>query len=401
MIFKEIKQRAEELQSETAELLSRMIQTPSFSGKEKQMAALLQDEMTAAEFDEVKIDALGSVIGRIGEGRRLIAFDAHIDTVYPGEATDWRYPPHSGIIAEGRVWGRGASDQLGGMAALITAAKIIKELRLNQRFTILFTGTVMEEDCDGIAWEHLITEEGIIPELVLSTEPTSLNIYRGHRGRMEIEVETAGLSCHGSAPERGENAVYKMAGIVKEIEKKAKNLGYDKFLGKGSMTVSIFRSKSASQCSVPDKAEIVIDRRLTAGETKETAISEIRECCRQAGVINAAIRIPVYRESAYTGKVYEAEKYFPTWVLPPDSVWLQTARETYLDLFGKEPLIDKWTFSTNCVFIMGRHPEIKCLGFGPGDEKEAHSVNESIKISDLPKAAAFYAGLVAALNEEV
>lgn len=401
MIYNEINKLAKKQEQETAELLSRMIRTPSHSGKEKAMAELLKAEMKNHGIEDVKIDGLGSVIGKLGNGKRIIAFDAHIDTVYPGLVTDWKYPPYSGVIEGGRLWGRGASDQLGGMAAMLSAAKIITELGLNKHFTILFTGTVMEEDCDGIAWEYMIKEEGIKPELVVSTEPTSLNIYRGHRGRMEIEVEVKGKSCHGSAPERGENAIYKMASIVKEIEKKAGNLGNDEFLGKGSMAVTIFESGAASQCSVPDQARIVIDRRLTVGEDKASAVKEIEDCCKQAGVSKARVYVPMYKEKAYTGKVYEVEKYYPTWVLPADSKWLGWAEETYKELFKKEPLVDKWTFSTNCVFIMGKHPEIKCLGLGPGDEEEAHSVNESVRISDLSAAAGFYAGLVARLNEEI
>ena len=400
-VYCEIRKLAQKYEEETAQRLSRMIRTPSFSGKEREMVQLLLEEMENLGFDEVKIDAVGSIIGRIGDGKRLIAFDAHIDTVYPGNAENWDFPAHSGEIRDGRVWGRGASDQLGGMAAMLSAAKIIKELELNEKFTILFTGTVMEEDCDGIAWEHLITEDGIKPELVVSTEPTSLNIYRGHRGRMEINVEVKGVSCHGSAPERGDNAINKMARIVLEIEKLHTKLKDDDFLGKGSITTTIFRSDSPSQCAVPDFASIYLDRRLTTGETRESAVAEIVECCRLAKVTDAKVTVPVYKKAAYTGKVYPVDKYYPTWVLEKESKWLQQSVTAYQQLFEKEPLVDKWTFSTNCVFIMGKHPEIKCLGFGPGDEKEAHAPNESTRFSDLSAAAAFYAGLVAKLNEDV
>jgi putative selenium metabolism hydrolase len=398
MKFNEIMNKAKGYEQLTAELLSRLVQTPSYSGKEAEMVKIIEAEMTAIGFDEVKIDALGSIIGRIGSGKRIIAFDAHIDTVYPGVIEDWHFLPHAGLIKKGRVWGRGASDQLGGMAAMLTAARIIKELDLNNFFTILFTGSVMEEDCDGIAWDHLIRIDGITPELVVSTEPTSLKLHRGHRGRMEIEVEVKGVSCHGSAPDRGINAIYKMAAIIREIEALSPGLKYDNFLGKGTVTTTIIQSNSASQCSVPDWAKIVLDRRLTTGETKDSALKEIRNCCRQAGINDAVIKVPIYNGKGYTGKIYPQEKYFPTWTLPEDSSWLQSAIRAYKQLFIASPVIDKWTFSTNCVFIMGKHPNIKCLGFGPGDESQAHSANESVKISDLWQAAAFYAGLVAELN---
>lgn len=397
-IYKKIRELSLRYELETAEFLAKMIQTPSFSGKEKDMVHLIKAQMEKVGFDEVRFDDLGSVIGRIGNGKRLIAFDAHIDTVYPGNLENWEFPPHAGKIENGKVWGRGASDQLGGMASMITAAKIIKELDLNNEFTILFTGTVMEEDCDGIAWEHLILEEGIRPELVVSTEPTSLNIYRGHRGRMEMTIEVKGISCHGSAPERGVNAIYKMAKIALEVEKLNDRLAYDPFLGKGTITTSVFDSGSPSQCAVADFAKIQVDRRLTAGETLEIAVAELEDCCKRAGVPEAEVKVLSYEQPAWTGKVYPVQKYYPTWKLEEDSPYLQDAVSAYEATLDKKPKVDKWTFSTNCVFIMGKHPEIKCLGLGPGDEAQAHAPNEITRISDLSAAAAFYAGLVAKMN---
>jgi len=258
----------------------------------------------------------------------------------------------------------------------------------------------MEEDCDGIAWEHMIKEDGIKPELVVSTEPTSLNIYRGHRGRMEMTIEVKGISCHGSAPERGVNAIYKMAKIVNEVEKLNDRLKHDDFLGKGTITTSIFESGSPSQCAVADYAKIQLDRRLTWGETKESAVVELEECCKLAGVEDAKVTVLRYDAIAYTGKDYSVEKYFPTWKLEEDSTWLKNASASYIKILENEPKIDKWTFSTNCVFIMGKHPEMKCLGMGPGDEDQAHAPNEMTRVSDLSAAAAFYAGFVAQLNEK-
>lgn len=397
-IYQKIRELSLKYEQETADFLAKMIQTPSFSMKEKDMVHVIKAQMEKEGFDEVWFDGLGSVIGRMGNGKRLIAFDAHIDTVYPGNLDNWNFPPHAGKIEEGKVWGRGASDQLGGMASMVAAAKIIKELNLNNEFTVLFTGTVMEEDCDGIAWEHMILEDDIRPELVVSTEPTSLNIYRGHRGRMEMTIEVRGISCHGSAPERGVNAIYKMAKIALEVEKLNDRLAHDDFLGKGTITTSVFESGSPSQCAVADFAKIQVDRRLTAGETLEIAVAELEDCCKRAGVPEAEVKVLKYEEEAWTGKTYPVQKYFPTWKLEEDSPYLKDAVSAYNQTLGKEPKVDKWTFSTNCVFIMGKHPEIKCMGMGPGDEDQAHAPNEMTRVSDLSAAAAFYAGLVAKMN---
>ena len=393
-IYQQIHGRAEELSTATAGDLSELVQTPSFSTKEQAVAELIRQKMISAGFDDARIDGLGNVIGRVGSGGRTIAFDAHIDTVYPGEKENWDRDPFSGQIVDGCVHGRGTVDQKGGMASMIAAGKIIKELELARDVTVLFTGTVMEEDCDGLCWDYLIKKEQVRPDLVVITEPTNLNIYRGQRGRMEMAVKIRGTSCHGSAPERGDNAIYKMSRIALEIEKLNEKLPTDSFLGKGTVAVSEFKSSSPSQCAVADYAEIYLDRRLTLSETRESAIDEVLAASAQAGYPKAIVEIPQYKETAYTGLRHPMEKYYPTWTLDAESPWLRVAQKTYLDLFQKNPLIDKWTFSTNGVAIAGIHG-IPCIGMGPGNEILAHAPNEFCKIDDLVSASAFYAAVIA------
>ena len=236
--YRAIQKRAKELEGETVRFLADLVRTPSFSSKEAKVIAVIKQEMEKVGFDEVRIDGLGSIIGRIGNGPRVIAFDAHIDTVYPGDREQWSFDPFQPKVEDGKIWGRGTVDQKGGMAAMVYAGKMIKEMGLNQQFTLYFTGTVMEEDCDGLCWQYLLKEEKLKPEFVVITEPTNMNIYRGHRGRMEIRVEVKGRSCHGSAPERGDNAIYKIARIALEIEKLNERLRNDAFLGKGTVTVT-------------------------------------------------------------------------------------------------------------------------------------------------------------------
>ncbi len=398
-MYQRILKRAKELETETAEFLAAMVRTPSFSGKEKEAASLIQQKMADLPFDEVRIDKLGNVIGRIGDGPSIIAFDAHIDTVYPGDTSQWAFDPFEGAIVDGYVRGRGSVDQKGGMASMVYAAQIIKELELNRDFSILFTGTVLEEDCDGLCWQYLVNEENIRPELVVVTEPTNLNIYRGQRGRMEIEVRIKGVSCHGSAPERGDNAIYKISRIALEIENMHTELKSDDFLGKGSVAVTQIFSNSPSQCAVPDAAWIRLDRRLTHGETKETAVAEIREAARRAGYSDVDIRLLQYDEPAYTGLRYTTEKYYPTWVLEEQSPYLQQAVSAYHNVFNRRPLVDKWTFSTNGVAISGMFG-IPVVGMGPGNEVYAHAVNEATPVDHLSKAAAFYAALVYQMQEQ-
>jgi putative selenium metabolism hydrolase len=396
-LYHTIHQRAKVLEKQTACFLADLVRTPSFSSKEEKVVQIIKKEMLKVGFDQVRIDGLGSIIGRIGNGPRVMAFDAHIDTVYPGDLDQWSFDPFKPRIKDGKIWGRGTVDQKGGMAAMVYAARIIKELRLNDQFTIYFTGTVMEEDCDGLCWQYLLKEEKLKPEFVVITEPTNLNLYRGHRGRMEIRVEVKGRSCHGSAPERGDNAIYKIARIALEIEKLNQRLRKDRFLGKGTVTVTEVRSSSPSLCAVADGAGIHLDRRLTAGETKASALAEVRDAAKRAGYPDAKVFVLNYAEAAYTGKVYPTEKYYPTWVLEEKSPYLKDAVAAYKGVLGKAPLVDKWTFSTNAVAIAGSKG-IPCLGLGPGNEVYAHAPNEACPLEHLSAAAAFYAALVARLN---
>ncbi len=385
-LAKNIFNAAKSHRSSIATLLAKLVSIPSLSGQEKNVVDCIHAEMQAAGFDDIRIDGLGSIIGRIGSGKHIIAMDAHIDTVDVGNQSLWSFDPFNGHIRDDKVWGRGCADQKGGMAAMIYAGRLIKEMGLENDITLYVTGTVMEEDCDGLCWHYLISEENIRPDICIITEPTGLNIYRGQRGRMEISVSVEGLSAHGSAPERGDNAIYKMMPIVNQIAKLNENLAVDDFLGKGSVVISEIGSVGPSQCAVPDECHIYLDRRLTAGESKDSAIAEIEKIAKSS---DAKITIPTYKEPGYTGRVYPMEKYYPSWVTPEDHPVTQAANHTYQALFNDQPLIDKWTFSTNGVAISGLH-NIPCIGFGPGFEEQAHAPDEWTPVDHLWKACAFY-----------
>lgn len=394
-ILEKIKTLAGKYADYTAGNLSKTVKIKSLSTGEQAMADELKRQMVEAGFDEVRTDGLGNVIGRIGNGKKILAFDGHIDTVDTGNLANWSGDPFSGEIRDGFVHGRGTVDQKGGPAAFVTAGRILKELAFDRDLTIYFTGTVIEEDCDGLCWKYIVEEEKIVPDFVVITEPTNLNIYRGQRGRMEIAVTFRGVSSHGSAPERGKNAIYMASRACLEIEKLNDRLKSDDFLGKGSVTISEFVSGSPSLCAVADYARIHLDRRLTWGETKESAVEEIVEILKD---MDAVVEVLQYEETAYTGLRYGMEKYYPTWKIEEDHHLVIRAQEAFAGLFDKEPLTDKWTFSTNGVTINGYY-KIPCIGFGPGDEVLAHAPNEKVPVSDLVAASAFYAALAYYLSE--
>jgi putative selenium metabolism hydrolase len=385
---------AHELRDYSAHTLSSIVALPSFSGKEEAVCRKIAALCTEAGFDEVRFDGLGNVIARVGVGPRKLAIDAHVDTVGVGDPAGWATDPFSGLIRGDLVLGRGTADQKGGAASMISAGRILKELGYHGQFSLFFTFTVLEEDCDGLCWRYLIEKEGLVPDFAVSTEPTSCRLYRGHRGRMEIAAVVRGVSAHGSAPERGQSAAYKAARAALAMERMNQTLATDEFLGKGTVVVSKIEVHGPSQCAVPDQGSIYLDRRLTWGETAESALAEVRKAM---GDDAQRVDMPGYEGKGWNGGSYSQELYFPTWKIAEDHPLVAAGAQAHQALFGRQPVIGKWTFSTNCVAICGRHG-IPCIGFGPGDEDKAHAPNESTRIDDLETCSAFYAMLPFALE---
>ena len=391
MDFNAIKKAAQGYEKDMTKFLREIVVLPGESCGEEGHIRRIEKEMKDLGFDKVQIDPMGNVMGWMGKGKTLIAFDAHIDTVGIGEKSNWKFDPYQGYENETEIGGRGTSDQLGGIVSAVYGAKIMKDLGLlSDKYTVLVTGTVQEEDCDGLCWQYIVNEDKVRPEFVVITEPTDGNIYRGQRGRMEIRVEVKGVSCHGSAPERGDNAIYKMADIIQEVRALNDRLHYDPFLGKGTLAVSQSFYNSPSRCAVADMSAISIDRRLTDGETWEGALEEIR-ALPSVKKYNAEVTMYKYDRPSWTNLVYPTECYFPTWVIPADHPATKAMVESFKGMYG-EPKVDKWTFSTNGVSIMGRYG-IPCIGFGPGKEAQAHAPNEITWKADLVKCAAVYAAL--------
>lgn len=399
MIGKKLLETAEKYREDLTNFMRDLVRTRSYSAEEKDVVLRIKEEMEKVGFDEVIIDGLGNVLGRIGNGSKIIAMDAHIDTVEVGNPDLWEVDPFEAVLKDGVIYGRGASDQKAGMASMVYGAKIMKELGLLGDFTLYVTGTVMEEDCDGLCWQYIVNEDGIKPDYVVITEPTNLNIYRGHRGRIEIQIKTVGLSCHASAPERGVNAVYKMSRIIQEIERLNDRLKDDSFLGKGTIAVTQIFFKSPSHNAVPDECVIQLDRRLTAGESRETVLAELEDAIKKAGEQAEIIELE-YRRPSYTGVEYSTKKYFPTWVMDEDHEIVKKTVEAYREVFGEEPFVDKWTFSTNGVATAGMFG-IPTIGFGPANEIYAHSPKDQVPVDHLVKAAAMYAYLPMKLSKEL
>lgn len=393
-----VRELAKRDEKAVVQFLRDIVAIPSFSSDEEKVVKRIAQEMEAVGFDEVRLDAVGNVVGRIGNGPVKIMFDNHIDTVGVGDAASWKgRDPFDAKLEDGSIWGRGVVDEKAAMASTVYAGKLIKELGLADKCTIWVVGSAMEEDCDGLTQLHLIEKEGVRPDYVVLGEPTDLNVYRGHRGRVEMTITVKGRSAHAAHCEKGISALYKAAPILLDIEKLNDRLAVDDFLGKGTITASFMDVKTPSLNSVPDAAIIYLDRRLTVGETKELAVEEIRAL---PSLGDAKVEILDYEATAWTGKKVEQEKYFPTWVLDEEHDLVQAAAEAIEAARGAKPKISRWVFSTNGVATMGRLG-IPTIGFAPGLEELAHTTDEYIKVDDLLAAVVGAALIPDALAKRV
>jgi len=377
------------------ELLRELVHTPSLSTDERDVVHRLAAQMEDLGYDEVVLDPLGSVIGRIGNGPVTIVMDAHVDTVGVGSRDEWSHDPFEPVLADGVVYGRGACDDKGGMASMVFGAALARELGvLPEAVTLYVVGSVQEEECDGLALEHVLTKVLGRPDVVLLGESTNGKVFRGNRGRIEVLVRTRGSSCHASAPDLGHNPVYDLAGIITDVEALNGRLGYDEFLGAGTVALTKIECETPSLNAVPGSATIYLDRRLTLGEDPDAALKEIAALA-SVQAVGGTVELLRYERNSFTGTALVQDKAFGTWVTPEAAAPVRAGLATVERALGRPaPATGHWVFSTNGVASMGKLG-IPTVGFGPGDERYAHTVAEQCPVADLVDAMAFYAAFPA------
>ncbi|NOZ78285.1 MAG: YgeY family selenium metabolism-linked hydrolase [Acidobacteria bacterium] len=386
----EILQLSESEMEACTRFLHDLITVPSPSGGERLACELVMREMEKLGFDEIVLDDMGNVLGRIGSGPRVIAFDAHVDTVGISNPSRWKVDPFKGVIENGILYGRGASDQKGGLAAIVHGAALAARAGRLDDVTLWVTATVSEEDCVGLAWQYLVRERDLHPEVVVIAMPSGLEVCRGQRGRMEVRVETRGVSAHGSQPDRGDNAIYSMMPIVFAVSRLHGELDIEHpMLGRGSIAVTRIRSRSASLTAIPDACTIDIDRRITIGETRQAALEQLEQLPEVRAAV-ASVELKQYAEPSWRGVTYPTDKFFPAWETSQESLAVAAALDTARHVLGREPKMHHSNFSSNGCATAGMF-HIPTVGFGPGNEMYSHSVNDQIELAQLAPAMAFYA----------
>ena len=369
-------------------LLRDLIAIPAESCDEEKRCRLVEGVYRDLGFDEVFIDELGTVVGRLGNGPKILMMDGHIDTVGVGDRAAWNHDPFEGKLDAGKIWGRGAVDELPGVACMAYGAKVLQDRGLPEDLTLYLTASVMEEHCEGLAHLDLLGRQGLPkPHAVVLGEPTDLEVYRGQRGRLEACITLRGRAAHGAQPDLGENALYHAGKVLADLESLAQDLQDDPFLGKGTLVASDIECATPSRNAVPDLVRIYIDRRLTRGETAEQALDQLRSL---PSLGSGEVTVVEFKTETWTGKAVRQEKIYPTWVLDRDHELVQLVTRATEDVLGQTPGSGRWSFSTNGVATMGRLG-IPTVGFAPGQEDLAHTTEEWVEVEDLVRATAVYA----------
>ena len=370
-----------------------LVRIKSYSGQEEQIARFIASRMESLGFDEVRIDRYGNVLGIVGSGARTILFDSHTDTVEVQDEDQWDVPPFSGEIVDDYLWGRGSVDMKSSLAASIYAAVRARDLGLLAGKKVLVTCTVDEEYCDGEGLRHALEESGVRPDYAVICEPSANTITTGHKGKAQVTVRTRGVSAHGSAPEKGVNAIYEMAEIIQRVERLNLELGR-KGGRTGTLVMSRISSTSVSLNAVPSACEVYLDRRLVVGETEEAVRSEMD---RLVAGKNAYWEIDSMRRRTWTGQALTYTPLHPAWEISLQHELTRAFIEAYGDTFGQPPQrFDFWDFSTNAVAVV--RLGIPTIGFGPGDYKLAHMRNERCAVAEIVDACDVYTRAIGKLS---
>ncbi len=381
----QINEMVAEIQEGLIAFAQELVQIQSYSGQEEGAIRCVAAKMRELGYDEVKIDGMGNVLGRIGQGGKSILFDAHVDTVAVNDAELWEFPPFSGLVKDGMLHGRGSVDMKSAVAASVYAGILAKRLGLAKDRTIYVSTTVFEEDCDGENLKHMFKEFDLRPDFVMICEPSNGHISIGHKGKAQIAIKTAGVSAHGAAPEKGVNAIYEMVEIIQRVEQVNLRL-LEKEAPRGTLVMSQITSKSASLNAVPSECEVYLDRRMMPGETEETVRAEIDEII---GDKNGTWEIGRLQRTCWTGLEFEYEPIHDAWKIDLEHELAQASIAAYQATFAQAPQdYTFWDFSTNAVTPVSLG--IPTIGFGPGDYRLAHMRDERCGIEDIVKACEFY-----------
>ena len=383
---------------------SDLIRIPSLSGKEREVAKRLWDEMEALGFEQMKVDEVGNVMGVIpGEGQAPpIMFNCHLDVVAEGDHSEWDYAPLGGDISGGFLHGRGSMDIKGPLAL---QTHVAASMRGQSRGDLIVAHTVFEE-CGGWGMEHLMESKIIEPALVIIGEATNGDICIGHRGRAEIEITVTGLASHASAPERARNPIDLLPGVVAGIEDVKGNQEIDPVLGVSTVVATSLEVLPESRNVIPDRMTVVLDWRILPQMDQEQMVRQVLDAItRQVGCdldgFDIKVATAIETQTSYTGVKRERDSFTPGFLMNPRDPLVRAAASA-VGKRGKEGPADirPWAFATDGGWTRGVFG-IPTLGFAAGEESFAHTNTERLQIEDARWSFNRHPDLVLAVQDQL
>ena len=402
--IQELKKRVEASREDIIKFMREICAIPSMESQIGPVGERIQAEMRKLGYDEVRFDKMGNTLGRIGKGKKVIVFDSHIDTVGVGDPAEWEWDPFEGKVENGVLYARGACDEKNSTPGMVYGLAIARDLGLLEDYTVYYFGN-MEEWCDGIAPNAFVeADPKVKPDFVVIGEPTKMRVYRGHKGRIELKITASGRSAHAASHYLGDNAVYKMMAVItqiRELDRRMRfGMGYHPIQGYPSIAVTNVSARTASLNAVPDQFTIYIDRRITSNEPRDDVINQIKGLIPDYLQDEIHVEELFYDTPSYTGFVFPVSKYYPAWVLDESHPLVHAGQETVEALWGERRELGTWDFSTNGTYWAGK-AGIPSIGFGPGDEKTAHTSHECVLLADVVRATEFYALLPHILKDKI
>jgi putative selenium metabolism hydrolase len=403
-VVQTIRERVVKSHDDIVNFFREIIAIPSMNSQIGPVGERIGAEMRKLKYDEVRFDRMGNILGRIGNGPKVLVYDSHIDTVGVGDPTEWDWDPFKGKVENGILYARGACDEKNSTPGMVYGLAMARDLGLLDGFTVYYFGN-MEEECDGIAPNAFVeVDPKVRPDFVIIGEPTKMQIYRGHKGRIELKITAAGKSAHAASHYLGDNAVYKMMSIVtqiRELDRRMRfGMGYHPVQGYPSIAVTNAEARTASLNAVPDQFSIYIDRRLTLAESREEVIAVIKGCIPDYLQDEIHVEELFYDAPSYTGFVYPVSKYYPPWLLDEAHPLTLAGQSTIEALWNEKRNLGTWDFSTNGTYWAGK-AGIPSIGFGPGDEKTAHMRHEQVPLDEVVHATEWYALFPKLLRESL
>ena len=378
----------DELIKETQKLLT----FESYSGKEKKVSDYVEILMKRLGFRDVFRDEYGSVFGFIGpkKDKTAILFDSHTD-VMPVRG-DWKFPPFSGKISNGKLYGRGSTDMKGPLcSSIFAAAEAQKNNRLMKQYVV--SASVLEEEIEGVALGKIM--DRVKPENVVICEPSKLKIKLGHKGRIEYLLHVNGKTFHSAFPNKFDNTIHLAAKAISTLKDIKFTNSHE--MGEGVLTPTGLITNSNTSMA-PSETAIRFDRRTVPGDTEDLAKKEIMDIVNKIDPKAFSLKIEKSTTITYTGEKIICEKSFKPWTLDKEHLLVKSLTEA-VKKNGIDVDMGYWGFCTNGVESMGNR-QVNTIGLGPGNEELAHTTDEYIEIEQLHSACKVYQNLIEIVDNQ-